>query len=202
MLIVDYGVGNIGSIQNMLRRVNIEVKISSDPAEIRSADKLIFPGMGSFDKAMITLGKTGLRPALDEAVLDKKTPILGICLGMQLLCKGSEEGQVPGLGWIDANVKRFNFSSDNPLRIPHIGWNDVQIMKNVPLLSSLTTEDRFYFAHSYHVADIVDEYVIGKTKYGYEFPSIIQKDNIMAIQCHPERSFKGGAKLLENFSKV
>jgi glutamine amidotransferase len=202
MLIVDYGIGNIGSILNMLRRIHIEAKISSDPSEIRSADRLIFPGMGSFDKAMATLEKTGLRPALEEAALDRKTPILGICLGMQLLCRGSEEGRLPGLGWIDANVKRFDFPTDSLLRIPHIGWNDVHITQRVPLVADLTPKDRFYFAHSYHVADISDEFVIGKTTYGYEFPSIIQKDNIMAIQCHPERSFAGGAKLLENFSKV
>jgi glutamine amidotransferase len=202
MLIVDYGIGNIGSILNMLRRIHIEAKISSDPSEIRFADRLIFPGMGSFDKAMTTLEKTGLRPALEEAALDRKTPILGICLGMQLLCRGSEEGRLPGLGWIDADVKRFVFSPESALRIPHIGWNDVHIMQGVPLLSGITPKDRFYFAHSYHVADIADEYVIGKTPYGYDFPSIIQKGNIMAIQCHPERSFAGGAKLLENFSKV
>lgn len=202
MLIVDYGIGNIGSIQTMLRRIKIDVKTSSDPVEILSADRLIFPGMGAFDKAMSQLSKTGLRNALDEAVLDKKTPILGICLGMQLLCKDSEEGKLPGLGWIDATVKRFSFPPDSELRIPHIGWNDIQITKNVPLLSGLTKQDRFYFAHSYHVADISEEYVIGKTNYGYDFPSIIQKGHIMAIQCHPERSFMGGAKLLSNFSKV
>jgi imidazole glycerol-phosphate synthase subunit HisH len=202
MLIVDYGIGNLGSIMNMLHRIHIDAKISSDPAEIRSADRLIFPGMGSFDKAMSTLDKTGLRPALEEAALDKKTPILGICLGMQLICMGSEEGELPGLGWVEANVKHFNFTSDSSLRIPHIGWNDVHITKNSPLLTGLTPLDRFYFAHSYHVADIPEEYVIGKTTYGYEFASIIQKGNIMAIQCHPERSFMGGAKLLSNFSKV
>ena len=202
MLIVDYGIGNIGSIQTMLRRIKIDVKISSDPMEILSSDRLIFPGMGAFDKAMSQLNRAGLRNALEEAVLDKKTPILGICLGMQLLCKGSEEGKLPGLCWIDATVKRFNFPSNSALRIPHIGWNDIQITKNVPLLSGLGKQDRFYFAHSFHVADISEDYIIGKTNYGYDFPSIIQKDNITAIQCHPERSFMGGAKILSNFSKV
>ncbi len=202
MLIVDYGIGNLGSIMNMLHRIHIEAKISSDPAEIRAADRLIFPGMGSYDKAMTNLDKTGLRPALEESVLDKKTPILGICLGMQLLCNGSEEGKLPGLGWVKATVRRFNFPPDSPLRIPHIGWNDVRITRNSPLLAGLTPLDHFYFAHSYHVADIPEEYVIGKTTYGYDFASIMQKENIMAIQCHPERSFTGGARLLSNFSKV
>lgn len=202
MIIVDYGIGNLGSIMNMLRRIHIEAKISSDPAEIRSADRLIFPGMGSFDKAMSNLDKTGLRSALEESVLRKKIPILGICLGMQLLCKGSEEGKLPGLGWVEAKVQRFNFPSDSPLRIPHIGWNDLSLKKDSPLVAGLTPHDRFYFAHSYHVAEIPDEYTLAETSYGYTFPSIIQKGNILAIQCHPERSFMGGAKLLSNFSKV
>ncbi len=202
MLIVDYGIGNLGSIMNMLRRIHIEAKISSDPAEIRAADRLIFPGMGSFDKAMANLEKTGLRSSLEESVLDRKIPLLGICLGMQLLCRGSDEGKLPGLGWVDATVKRFSFPPDSSLRIPHIGWNDIQVTRESPLLAGLTPRDRFYFAHSYHVADIPEEYVIGKTNYGYDFASIIEQGNIMAIQCHPERSFAGGARLLSNFSRV
>ena len=202
MIIVDYGIGNLGSIQNTLRRVRIEAKISSDAAEIRAADRLIFPGMGSFDKAMSTLNKTGLKSVLEESVIDRKIPILGICLGMQLLCRGSEEGVLPGLGWVEADVKRFKFPQGSQLRIPHIGWNDVKILRETSLVEGLTPRDRFYFAHSYHVADIPEKYIVAKTNYGYDFCSIFQKGNIMAIECHPERSFAAGAKLLSNFAKV
>ena len=200
--IVDYGVGNLGSIINMLKKVGTKAKATSDPAELRQAEKLILPGVGAFDPGMRKLNEVGLVPLLNELVLEKKVPVIGLCLGMQLMTKGSEEGTEAGLGWIDAKTIRFKFGPENAhLKIPHMGWNTLDIQRQHPLVSELGPESRFYFVHSYHIVckDEVD--IVAYTDYGYPLAAVINKDNIMGAQFHPEKSHKYGMQLLKNFAE-
>ena len=197
--IIDYGMGNLGSIVNTFRRIGVSAKVTSDPDAIRAAKRLILPGVGSFDRGMENLKGAGLIPALEEQVLENGVPILGICLGMQLFSKQSEEGDVQGLGWIKADTVRFQFGSNGGrLKIPHMGWNSVNSTGD-SLLANITADDRFYFVHSFHIAHIEEELVTGTTSYGYDFPSVIRQGNIQGIQCHPERSHSSGVRVLKNF---
>lgn len=202
IVIVDYGMGNLGSIANMLRKIGSKNKVSSDIEEILSADKLILPGVGAFDRGMKKLAELNLVDALNEKVIKNKTPVLGICLGMQLLTKGSEEGTLPGLGWIDANTIKFNFSGSDTskLKIPHMGWNFVRSKDSSPLYRGWDEEKRFYFVHSYHVVCEKEGNISGKTTYGLEFASSIEQDHIFGVQFHPEKSHKYGKHLLSNFA--
>jgi len=197
--IIDFGMGNLGSIRNMLARLNIESEITSDQKHIRLADKLILPGVGAFDKAMSNLLDLGLLPLLHELVIDNKTPILGICLGMQLLSEKSEEGALKGLGWIESETVRFKFSEEQNLRIPHMGWNTVNIQKDSCLFTEMYHEPRFYFVHSYHLKCKSRDTILTETHYGYDFTSAVQKDNIYGVQFHPEKSHKFGMRLLKNY---
>ena len=201
ILIVDYGMGNLGSIVNMLKKVGAkDVRISADPREIEQADKLILPGVGAFDMGMQRLRETDLISILNEKVLKAKTPTLGVCLGMQLMTRASEEGESPGLGWIDAETVRFRFSPQQVgMKIPHMGWNTVDIRREGTLFQSMYPNTRFYFVHSYHVVAHDPEDVLTTTEYGYEFVSAIQHGHIMAAQFHPEKSHKFGMKLYRNF---
>ncbi len=201
IVILDYGMGNLGSIQNMLKRVGAPAaKISSDPKDIEQAEKLILPGVGSFDTGMQRLRETGLIGLLNEKVLKAKTPTLGVCLGMQLITKISEEGELPGLGWIDAETIRFRFDSKQTgLKVPHMGWNTVNIKREGILFKGMEPSPRFYFVHSFHVVSHNPEDVLGTTEYGYEFASALQHGHIMAAQFHPEKSHKFGMKLYKNF---
>jgi len=203
IIIVDYGVGNLGSIKNMFKKVGVKAESSSDPAILRDAEKLILPGVGAFDAGMSKLKERGLVGILNELVLEKKVPVLGHCLGMQLMTRRSEEGREAGLGWIDADTVRFKFETDQAhLKIPHMGWNVLDIRRPHPLVSGLGTEARFYFVHSYHIvcADEVD--VVAYTDYGYNFASVVQKGNIVGAQFHPEKSHKFGMQLLRNFAEL
>lgn len=179
----------------MLKKVGARAIVSSDPKEIKNAEKLILPGVGAFDTGMKNLSEAGLIPVLEQKVLKEKTPILGICLGMQLFAEKSEEGSSRGLGWIEGKVKKFQ----NGLIIPHMGWNTINSNKNDPLLEDMLRESRFYFVHSYHFICDNQENELAKTSYGYDFSSIIRKDNIIGVQFHPEKSHKYGMKLLDNF---
>jgi len=200
IVIIDYGMGNLGSIANMLRKVEAEVVVSCDAAVIARADKLILPGVGAFDNGIKNLAERGLIPLLNDKVLHDKTPILGLCLGMQLFTRWSEEGQLPGLGWIDAETVRFKFDLKYAhLKIPHMGWNNLQICQSHPLVADLVDEARFYFAHSYHVVCADMSIVLAQTHYGYDFASVVAKENIMGTQFHPEKSHKFGQQLLLNF---
>lgn len=199
IIIIDYGMGNLGSILNMLRKIGAEARISSDPGEIENSDKIIIPGVGAFDSGMTNLTKMDLIPVLYEKVINRKTPFLGICLGMQLLTKKSEEGSLPGLGWLDAETKRFSFGSEQRLKIPHMGWNMIAVKKESPLLQEMYSEPRFYFVHSYHVVCNDPNDVLATTYYGYDFVSSVQRGNIFGVQFHPEKSHKCGMKLLKNF---
>jgi len=200
IVIIDYGLGNLGSIKNMLKKIGSEGTISSEILDIEKADKLILPGVGRFDQGMKNLQGSGLIDALHGKVVKRKTPILGICLGMQLFARKSEEGELKGLGWIDAEAVRFKFNDkESQLKIPHMGWNMVKIYQRNPLFEGMYPEPRFYFVHSYHVACRNEEEVLTQTFYGYEFASAIRKENIYGVQFHPEKSHKFGMKLLYNF---
>lgn len=199
IIIVDYGMGNLGSILNMLKKIGAEARISSNPVEIGNADKLILPGVGSFDSGMKNLTEMNITPVLYEKVINRKTPFLGICLGMQLFTKKSEEGVLPGLGWIDAETKRFSFDSEQRLKIPHMGWNMITVKKESPLFKEMYLEPKYYFVHSYHVICNDPNDILTTTYYGYDFVSSVQRGNIFGVQFHPEKSHKYGMKLLNNF---
>jgi glutamine amidotransferase len=200
--IIDYGMGNTGSIVNMLKKIGIKSQITSDPEEIAIARKIILPGVGHFDRAMEKIIQKDLREILDQKALKEKVPFLGICLGMQLLTKRSEEGQCDGLGWIPAKTVRFRFSSESALKIPHMGWNLVHQATPSSLTKNFEPEHSFYFVHSYHAQVEDEKYSILKTKHGYSFDSAIQNDNIFGVQFHPEKSHRFGMRLLENFARL
>ena len=201
IVIVDYKMGNIGSILNMLKKIGETAVISSDIKDINNADKLILPGVGSFDTGINNINNLGLLDILNKKVLEEKTPILGICLGMQLFANKSEEGVKRGLGWIDGNVVKFKFK-DNNLKIPHIGWNEIKIKKDDVLFKNIPEEPRFYFVHSYYFSCNDNNNILTTTNYGYDFVSIVRKDNITGVQFHPEKSHKYGMNLLKNFAQL
>lgn len=200
IVIVDYRMGNLGSIANILRKVGAEAVISRDVAVIGNATKLILPGVGAFDEGMKNIGALGLREALDRRVLRDHVPTLGICLGMQLMARGSEEGEMPGLGWIAGDVKRFRFTQAHArLKVPHMGWNTVRPEKESMLLAGFPEPPRFYFVHSYYVACDDAGDVLATASYGGEFTAAVQKENIAGVQFHPEKSHKFGMRLFKNF---
>jgi glutamine amidotransferase len=202
IVIVDYGMGNLGSILNMLKKIGAKAAISGSPADIEAADKLILPGVGAFDAAMRRLGDSGLRPLLDEQVLVKKKPVIGLCLGMQLLTEGSEEGTLPGLGWIGGTTKRFRFPAELAhLKVPHMGWNRVRTAEGKTLVEELPDPSRFYFVHSFYVELRDQADAAAWTHYGHDFVSMIQQGHIMGTQFHPEKSHKFGIRLLRNFAE-
>jgi len=200
--IVNYGLGNLGSVLNMLKKIGVKAQVTSELSEIEQAEKLILPGVGHFDAAMKKIAEMNLKPILDKKALLDKVPILGICLGMQILTLGSEEGQMPGLGWIDAYTIKFNFSKESGLKIPHMGWNLVKISNNCPLTEGFNDEFRFYFVHSYHVGVKNQSDSMLKTSYGVEYDSGIHRENMYGVQFHPEKSHKFGMKLLSNFASL
>lgn len=198
--VVDYGCGNLGSISNMFRKLGHTANITSKAEDIKKATKLILPGVGNFDYGMSKLQESGLIEILNQKVLNENIPILGICLGAQLMTKSSEEGIKPGLGWFDAKVKKFRFCGNElPLRIPHMGWNHVTVNKQTPLILNLPEEPKFYFVHSYFIESNNHSDVMLSTVYGKQFVSGLNTDNIYAVQFHPEKSHKYGLKLFQNF---
>lgn len=196
--IIDYGVGNLGSICNMLKRIGVSADIARETKHVASAKKLLLPGVGAFDNAMTRLNESNLKDILAEKVLGDKIPILGICLGMQLLMEGSEEGQAKGLGWIAGRATRIPASSS--FKVPHMGWDVVQSVRNSPLIAGLPKDARFYFAHSYCVRVNDPQYVILRGRHGVEFDAAVQSGNIFGAQFHPEKSHRFGMKLLSNFA--
>jgi glutamine amidotransferase len=200
IVIVDYRMGNLGSVVNILRKVGAEAVVSGDVNVIGKATKLILPGVGAFDEGMKNIGALGLREALDRRVLRDQVPTLGICLGMQLMARGSEEGELPGLGWIAADVKRFRFApAYAKLKVPHMGWNTVRLEKDSRLLAGFSEPPRFYFVHSYCVACDDAGDVLATASYGGDFTAAVQKENIAGVQFHPEKSHKFGMRLFRNF---
>lgn len=197
--IVDFNMGNLGSIRNMFKKIGVESQITADPQQIAAAGKLVLPGVGAFDAGMENLERTGLIGLLNRRVLEEGVPTLGICLGMQLMARRSEEGRLAGLGWVDAEVVRFS-PPDSSLRVPHMGWNRVTTNRASELTDNLPQEPRFYFVHSYFVRCQDPADVLLTTQYGNPFHSAFQHRNVFGVQFHPEKSHRFGMELLRNFA--
>ncbi|WP_294669336.1 imidazole glycerol phosphate synthase subunit HisH [uncultured Fluviicola sp.] len=200
IVIVDYGLGNLGSIRNMLEFIGFDAVVSSDKETVLKADKLILPGVGSFDQGMINLRERELIPVLNQRILTDKVPILGICLGMQLFGLKSEEGSLPGLSWLELESKKFNPPDPLLFPVPHLGWEYVSVKNNgSKLLKGFDDETKFYFAHSYYVSCKNREEVLLEANYIHSFDASVQKEHIAGVQFHPEKSHKHGMQLLTNF---
>ena len=199
IVIVDYRTGNLNSIKRTLDRIGGRSIISSQLKELSAADKIILPGVGHFAKAMANLKELDLLDALNEAVVTKRKPVLGICLGMELMAKTSEEGNTSGLQWLDAGAVRFENGSSARHKVPHMGWNRIQITKSSPLMKHVEDQAEFYFAHSYHLAINDRSDLLNETEYGIAFPSAIERNNIFGVQYHPEKSHHAGVQVLKNF---
>jgi imidazole glycerol-phosphate synthase subunit HisH len=197
--IIDYKTGNLGSIQNILKRIGEDSVITSDKYEIEKATKLILPGVGAFDTGMRNLMELDLVDILNKRVKVDRIPVLGICLGMQLLSNGSEEGSLPGLGWVDAETIRFRFKDTIEYKIPHMGWNFIKQHKDSRLFENMYPDARFYFVHSYYFRANMEKDILLSTNYEIEFTSAIENGNILGVQFHPEKSHKFGMTLLKNF---
>lgn len=200
--IINYGLGNLTSIKNMCKRIGVEAEITDDPATIGKADKLILPGVGHFKKGMENLNGSGMKALLDRLVKEQRRPILGICLGAQLMTGHSEEGDVDGLGWVDAVTVRFDEAAMKGLKVPNMGWREIDITGDNPLWADLPPEPRFYFVHSYHFRFSQPSEVTATALYGYDYACAFRKDNIFGTQFHPEKSHKFGMRVLENFFKL
>lgn len=200
--IIDYGVGNIKAFANIYKNFDIPFKIVKTVDDFEGVTKLILPGVGSFDHAMSSLQNSGMKDMLDELVLIKKLPVIGICVGMQMLAKSSDEGELSGLGWIDGFVKKFDKSKIINGPLPHMGWNSLNIKEEKTILSGLEKTPRFYFLHSYYFECTDKNDVLATATYGDEFDCVINHENIYGIQCHPEKSHHNGIKLLKNFGKL
>ena len=200
IVVVDYGMGNLRSIHYKLEKLGIEVCASSLAADIAGASAVILPGVGHFAQGMHNLGELGLIEPLNDVVLNRGVPVMGICLGMQLFTAWSEEGQAGGLGWLDAETRRFDFRhTDSKLTIPHVGWEGIDCRKQSRFLQGTLPSQRYYFTHSYHVVCKQAEDVLSTTFYGYEFVSAVQRDNVFGTQFHPEKSHLRGFRIVENF---
>jgi len=200
--ILDYGMGNLGSIRNMLNKIGADNEITADPLRLEQAKKIILPGVGAFDTGMRRLRESGLLPILNEQVLHKKIPVLGICLGMQLMTERSEEGTLPGLGWVEAHTVRLNLPVGSKLKVPHMGWNSVKLCKTSPLFKDSEVERKFYFVHSYFVRCRNKDDVLLHTEYCYCFDAAFEVGNVMGVQFHPEKSHRYGMALMKDFSEL
>ena len=201
--IVNYGSGNIKAITNIYQILDIPFSIASKPSELEDAEKIILPGVGSFDYCMNKLNKSGLKEVLNRKVIEDKTPVLGICIGLHIMASGSEEGNLPGLGWIDGYVKKFDESKlvFKP-KLPHMGWNSIQVKTIPELFKGVNQEHGFYFIHSYYIEVKNKEDIMTITNYENDFVSGINRLNIYAVQFHPEKSHSNGIELLKNFSQL
>ena len=201
--IIDYGVGNISAFQNVYKRLDIPTQIAKSVEDLQEVEKLILPGVGAFDYAMSQLNQSGMRERLDELVLVQKIPVIGICVGMQMMGHQSDEGKLEGLKWIDANIKKFDESTIHQrTKFPHMGWNDVYPKNNHPLFEGLEKDAIFYFLHSYYFECNNEKDVLAESDYGILFASAAHHENIFGIQFHPEKSHQYGEKLLHNFAKL
>jgi len=201
--IINYGLGNISAFANVYKRLNIPVTIATRREELKDARKIILPGVGAFDHAVTLLQQSGMRETLDELVLEKKITVIGICVGMQILAKSSEEGILPGLGWIDGEVKKFDAKQlTQSTHLPHMGWNTIKPSNGNGLFASLPEYPRFYFLHSYYFHCHNELNSIATTRYGIEFASAVNSLNIYGVQFHPEKSHENGIQVLNNFAML
>jgi glutamine amidotransferase len=201
--IVNYGSGNIQAIANTYKRLNIEYFISGNTNELEKATHLLLPGVGAFDEAMRILNSSGLKKFLDEMVLDKQKPVMGICVGMQLLAEGSEEGNLEGFGWIKGYVKKFDVSLfERKPYLPHLGWNTVELQRVHPIFKNIDQQKGFYFLHSYYFECAYDNDILGTTNYGLAYASAVHHSNVFGMQFHPEKSHQNGLTIFNNFSKI
>jgi imidazole glycerol-phosphate synthase subunit HisH len=202
IVIIDYGIGNLASVQNMFKKIGVkDVVVSGDQEIIAKAKKILLPGVGAFDAGMTNLENSGLIPLLNQKALTEKIPVLGICLGMQMLTKQSEEGVKKGLGWIEAETVKFNPDPALKLKVPNMGWNYITVQRKNPLVD-MESKNRFYFVHSYYVKCVDENQSIATSNFGIDFTCMVNKDNIFGSQFHPEKSLKFGMKILENFAKL
>jgi imidazole glycerol-phosphate synthase subunit HisH len=200
--VVDYGVANLGSMLNMLRKLGVEAERVSSPEQLAAAEKIVLPGIGAFDQGMSALAERGLVEPLRSKVITERAPILGVCLGMQMLGAGSEEGELGGLGLVAATCRRFRPPAGSALKVPHMGWNRITPRRASPLLAGLDAQSRFYFVHSYHVCCEDPDDVLAVSSYGGEFVSVISRQNIFGVQFHPEKSHRFGMTVLRNFASL
>jgi glutamine amidotransferase len=199
--IVNYGSGNIQAIGNIFSRLRVPFVFASRPEELQDVERIVLPGVGAFDQAMEELERSGMRRALDRAALEDRKPVLGICVGMQLLACSSEEGYAKGLGWIDGTVKKFvNTRHGDVVRLPHMGWNTIEPTRPTPLFEGIDLQTGYYFLHSYYFSCDIQEEILANTHYGSSFASVVQKANICGVQFHPEKSHQSGIDLLKNFA--
>jgi glutamine amidotransferase len=203
MTIIDYGVGNVLAFMNVYKRLNVPVAVARTSEDLRGASKVILPGVGSFDHAMARFNQSGMRPAVEDMVLSAQVPVIGVCVGMQMLARGSDEGKTPGLGWLPGGVRAFRSHPDSAtLPIPHMGWNDIRPAAGEALFRGLETDPRFYFLHSFYFeCDRADD-CIASTTYGLDFACAVRSRNVYGVQFHPEKSHHYGAQLLKNFSEL
>ena len=199
LAIIDYGMGNLNSVKKKLDRLKTTASITSNPKDIIKADKIILVGVGHFAKAMKNIKELNLLDTLNEVVIIKKKPVLGICLGMQLMAKDSEEGNAEGFGWLDANVRKMQVEDTLRFKIPHTGWNKITQSKKSRLMKGIPESSEFYFVHSYHLMPNETSNILNETEYCFKFTSAIEKDNIFGVQYHPEKSHDVGEVLLKNF---
>jgi imidazole glycerol-phosphate synthase subunit HisH len=198
--VVDCGMGNIGAIVNMVGKAGGEAVVCSGPEGIGKADKVILPGVGAFDNGVRNLRARGLWEALSACRAKGNVPILGVCLGMQLFTESSEEGSLPGLGWLRAKTVRFKVEGTDPrIKVPHMGWSGLSLRRACPLLEGMEEDVTFYFSHSYHLECLDPEDVAATTRYGYDFPSVVRKGAVYATQFHPEKSHRYGLQVVRNF---
>jgi len=200
--IIDYGLGNISAFANVFNRINQSFALARTAEDVHAATKLILPGVGSFDHAMHRLEDSGMYEALNDKVIGEKTPVLGVCVGMQMMARVSEEGTRPGLGWIDGEVKKFVESADHAVRVPHMGWNNASPTRAHGLLDGLDSESRFYFLHSFYFEAHQPEDVLATTEYDGRFTCAVAREKIFGVQFHPEKSHRWGSRLLENFARL
>lgn len=201
--IIDYGLGNVLAFVNVYTRLNIPVAVAKTAGELAGATRLILPGVGSFDHAMEQLDQSGMRDTLEQLVVRQGMPVMGICVGMQMLAKASDEGKLPGLGWIDGQVRKFDLAAmPRGTNLPHMGWNDVRPTAEGGLFKGLEQDARFYFLHSYYFECAQAGDVLARTDYGPDFSCAVRRDNVYGVQFHPEKSHHFGSQLLSNFAEV
>ncbi len=201
--IINYGLGNVRAFSNVYKRLDIPAVVATSASDLQGATKLILPGVGSFDHAMELLQQSGMRETIDELVLAQGVPVLGVCVGMQILAAASAEGQLQGLGWINGDIRRFDSLNDRqPLCFPHMGWNDVNPTGSSALFEGLSKDARFYFLHSYYFQCASSENILAQTDYGATFSSAVHFKNIFGVQFHPEKSHHYGVRLLKNFAEM